>query len=260
MSISQQQHRSFSSSQQRHGHERSLAKAHTNVPAYPYGKPHWYKQSAFGLYGGLTISSGNNVSPKTETKTRRKWRPNIQMKRLYSHALHKFVRVKVATRVLRTIDKSGGLDEYLVGSEKAARVKELGMKGWKLRCEVMSTEWWKSRSNAAREELDLPPVPGFAQPRPRKQLLPEPEEYRYVSGKLKRRAIVAEVKAKRREKMAEKRERRLVEKGETQLVGLRAGDIKQHLAFKQQREGLSVPVEVLAAEETTGAEEARTPL
>lgn len=79
------------------------------------------------------------------------------MKRLFSHALNRHVRVKVATRVLRTIDKSGGLDEYLVG-EKPARVKELGMKGWALRCQVMGSTWWQERKMAEREKLGLSPL------------------------------------------------------------------------------------------------------
>ena len=79
------------------------------------------------------------------------------MKRLYSHALDRYVRVKVATRVLRTIDKSGGLDEYLVG-EKPARIKELGMKGWALRCKVMDTAWWKERKIQERDQFGLSPL------------------------------------------------------------------------------------------------------
>jgi large subunit ribosomal protein L28 len=56
--------------------------------------------------------------------------------------------------VLRTIDKCGGLDAYLLG-EKSARVKELGMKGWELRWRVMQTPWWKSRVRAERRALGL---------------------------------------------------------------------------------------------------------
>jgi large subunit ribosomal protein L28 len=66
----------------------------------------------------------------------------------------RFIQVKVSTRVLRTIDKCGGLDEYLVG-EKSARVKELGMKGWELRWRVMQTPWWKSKVRAQRMALGL---------------------------------------------------------------------------------------------------------
>lgn len=68
-----------------------------------------------------------------------------------------FVRVRITTRVLRTVDKVGGLDEYLLG-EKAGRIKELGMGGWKLRWRIMQTEKVKERFRLQRERLGLPPV------------------------------------------------------------------------------------------------------
>lgn len=95
------------------------------------------------------------MSERNEIKTRRYWRPNVQNKRLWSNALRKFVKTRVTARVLRTIDKVGGLDEYLLG-EKAGRVKELGMGGWKLRWRVMQTPMVKRRFAAQREALGLP--------------------------------------------------------------------------------------------------------
>ena len=83
------------------------------------------------------IQFGNNVSERTETKTRRRWRPNILVKNIYSRALGRTVRVKVSSRVLRTVDKVGGLDEYLLGTT-AGRVRELGEQGWKLRWAVLN--------------------------------------------------------------------------------------------------------------------------
>ena len=124
------------------------------VPAYPYGPARWYKQSNRGLYGGQRIQFGNNVGPKFETKTRRTWGINVFRKRLYSHALNRFVQVRVSARVLRTIDKLGGLDEYLLG-EKEARVKELGESGWWLRWAIMQTPVVRKRFAAERERLGL---------------------------------------------------------------------------------------------------------
>jgi len=60
--------------------------------------------------------------------------------------------------VLRTVDKCGGLDEYLLG-EKAQRIKELGMGGWKLRWRIMQTEKVKERFRRQREFLGLDPLP-----------------------------------------------------------------------------------------------------
>jgi large subunit ribosomal protein L28 len=48
------------------------------------------------------------------------------------------------------------LDEYLLG-EKTARIKELGMGGWKLRWRIMQTEAVKERFRRQREALGLLP-------------------------------------------------------------------------------------------------------
>jgi ribosomal protein L28 len=125
------------------------------VPVYPYGAPTLYKQSARGLYGEQRIRFGNNVSVKGKNKSRRSWRPNIQMKRLFSQALNRFVQVRVSSRVLRTIDKLGGLDEYLLG-EKETRIRELGQSGWWLRWAIMQTNTVKNRFAAERVALGLP--------------------------------------------------------------------------------------------------------
>lgn len=126
------------------------------VPEYPYGESRFYKQSNLGLYGQQKIRYGNMVSERNEIKTRRYWRPNVQQKRLWSESLGTFIRIRVTTRVLRTIDKCGGLDEYLLG-EKAARIKDLGVGGWKLRWRIMQTEKVKERFRLQREAAGLPP-------------------------------------------------------------------------------------------------------
>ena len=127
---------------------------HSAIPPYPYGPSAWYKQSNLGLYGLQKIRFGNTVSKKHSVKNRRYWRPNVHRKNLYSEALGKMLRVRVTTRVLRTIDKVGGLDEYLLG-DKARRIKELGMGGWKLRWRIMQTKTVKERFRKEREAAGL---------------------------------------------------------------------------------------------------------
>jgi large subunit ribosomal protein L28 len=131
---------------------------HEAVPPYPYGPSRIYKQSNFGLYGTAKIRFGNMVSEKNEIKTRRHWRPNVHYKRLWSESLEQHIRIRITTKVLRTVDKCGGLDEYLLG-EKAQRIKELGMGGWKLRWRIMQTERVKERFRRQRELLGLDPLP-----------------------------------------------------------------------------------------------------
>ena len=63
---------------------------------------------------------------------------------------------------MRTIDKVGGLDEYLLG-EKTGRVKELGMEGWALRWRVMRTEKVRERFARERERLGLVGLGGYGE-------------------------------------------------------------------------------------------------
>lgn len=54
-----------------------------------------------------------------------------------------------------TVDKVGGLDNYLLGN-KMGRVKELGPMGWKLRNDIMATNSYKKRQSAERYALGIP--------------------------------------------------------------------------------------------------------
>lgn len=79
----------------------------------------------------------------------------MHWKRLWSAALDDYVRVRVQARVLRTIDKVGGLDEYLLG-DKAARIKELGMGGWVLRWKLIQTKAVAERFDQERKRMGVP--------------------------------------------------------------------------------------------------------
>lgn len=145
--------RAFTTSASKCSAKEEIALRRAQIPLYPYGHAQWYKQSDQGLYGGLKIASGNHVA-ESEARARRKWRPNIQRNPLYSEALDRTLEIKVSTRVLRTIDKVGGLDEYLLG-QKSQRIKDLGMMGWKLRWELMQTPAIKARFAKERKLLGL---------------------------------------------------------------------------------------------------------
>ena len=47
-------------------------------------------------------------------KTRRKFKPNVQRKRLWSQTMACWLRFNVTTHALRCIDKAGGIDAYLL--------------------------------------------------------------------------------------------------------------------------------------------------
>ena len=66
-----------------------------------------------GLYGGKGNQSGNHVSFSIN-RVRRTWRPNVHAQSLYSELLRCKLPFRATTHVLRTIDKAGGLDNYLL--------------------------------------------------------------------------------------------------------------------------------------------------
>lgn len=115
---------------------RFMPKVKPEFPAYPYGDAVLFKQSNKGLYGGKIIQFGNQIS-EFRNKSRRSWLPNINRHKLWSEALNRDINIKTTSRVLRTISKEGGIDRYLT-KDKAARIKELGPTGWKLRYRVMT--------------------------------------------------------------------------------------------------------------------------
>ncbi|MFL2769557.1 MAG: 50S ribosomal protein L28 [Rhodospirillaceae bacterium] len=64
---------------------------------------------------GKGVLTGNNVS-HAHNKTRRRFLPNLQAVSLFSEVLEKPVKLRVAASTLRTIEKRGGLDAFLLSS------------------------------------------------------------------------------------------------------------------------------------------------
>jgi large subunit ribosomal protein L28 len=75
-----------------------------------------------GLLVGHNVSHANN-------KTKRVYRPNLQTISLASEALGNTYKLKISMNALRSVDRSGGLDPFLmksrdnVLSERALRLK-----------------------------------------------------------------------------------------------------------------------------------------
>ncbi len=67
---------------------------------------------------GRGVQSGNNVS-HAHNKTRRRFLPNLQKASLFSEALGKPVRLKVSAYAIRTVERKGGLDAFLMDARTA---------------------------------------------------------------------------------------------------------------------------------------------
>lgn len=63
--------------------------------------------------GGKAPQVGNRVS-HSHRKTRHAWMPNIQKRALFSAALGRSICMTLPTSMLRSVDRAGGLDAFLL--------------------------------------------------------------------------------------------------------------------------------------------------
>ena len=62
---------------------------------------------------GKKPMTGNNVS-HANNRTRRRFMPNLQNVKLYSGTLQKYINLNITIRTMKTVEKNGGLDSYLI--------------------------------------------------------------------------------------------------------------------------------------------------
>ena len=71
------------------------------------------------LVTGKKTMSGNNVS-HANNKTKRRFLPNLQWRKFWVESENRWVRMRVSSAALRTIDKKG-IDEVLVELRAAGK-------------------------------------------------------------------------------------------------------------------------------------------
>ena len=81
--------------------------------------------SGDGALRGMHVSHAHRRTP-------RHFQPSLQMYSLFSDALGRVVRLKLATHTLRSVEHRGGLDPYLT----SARARELTPFGRRLKSKV----------------------------------------------------------------------------------------------------------------------------
>ena len=72
---------------------------------------------------GKGVLAGNNVS-HAHNKTRRRFLPNVQKSSMLSDALGQSISLKLTTQAIRTIEKNGGIDAYLLSTSNAKLTDE----------------------------------------------------------------------------------------------------------------------------------------
>mmetsp|Transcript_25559 Transcript_25559/g.35268 ORF Transcript_25559/g.35268 Transcript_25559/m.35268 type:complete len:128 (-) Transcript_25559:184-567(-) len=91
-----------------------------------------FKRAQRGIFAQKTIAFGNRVSDCGGNlyKSRRSWKPNVQVKKVYSELMGKQLRLHVTCHALRCIDNKGGLDNYLLRTDDSelASAKAISLK------------------------------------------------------------------------------------------------------------------------------------
>jgi len=82
---------------------------------------------------GKKFLTGNNVS-HAKNRTKRRFLPNLQKISFSSEKLGKSIQLKVAASTVRTVEKKGGLDEYLL---KTSNIK-LSSEAIKIKKQILS--------------------------------------------------------------------------------------------------------------------------
>ena len=82
---------------------------------------------------GKKYLSGYNVS-HAKNRTKRRFLPNLENISFLSDKLGKKVQLKVAASTIRTVEKKGGLDEYLINTSNT----KLAPTGLKLKKVILS--------------------------------------------------------------------------------------------------------------------------
>ena len=78
---------------------------------------------------GKKPMSGNNVS-HANNRTKRRFLPNLQSVKIYSGILQKYINLNITIRTMKTVEKNGGLDSYLINTnnrnlaDKAIKIKK----------------------------------------------------------------------------------------------------------------------------------------
>ncbi len=84
---------------------------------------------------GTSVLTGNNVS-HAHNKTRRRFLPNLCNVSLMSDALGRKIRLKVSAGALRTVDRRGGLDAFVM----RAKDTDLSLRARRIKRQILKAQ------------------------------------------------------------------------------------------------------------------------
>lgn len=132
-------------------------------------------------------------------RSKRTWKPNVQQKRLFSYVLDRHIRVKVTMHALRTIDKFGGIDEYLLRTPYRKMDTEMGLL-WKAKIERLYEELGSTEALFFSPEDEAKLSDEFKKMKVEaRKLLPKKPKKIEGGAKEKETEVVGDVKTKERD-------------------------------------------------------------
>ena len=73
---------------------------------------------------GKKYLSGNNVS-HAKNRTKRRFLPNLQNTSFFSEILGKKIKLRVTSKGIKTVEKNGGIDNYILGLKNSKMNEEI---------------------------------------------------------------------------------------------------------------------------------------
>lgn len=119
-------------------------------PEYDY-ETMYFKRQNRGLFAGLQRRS-HRYETESKVKNLTAQVPNVVKTKLWSETLNRRIATKATTTALRTINKDGGLDNYLLKSTPL-RIKTMGLKGWKLRYDILKKKEIEELSQGSSQTI-----------------------------------------------------------------------------------------------------------
>jgi large subunit ribosomal protein L28 len=111
-------------------------------------------RSRRGLYDGKDIRTGNNVSFSMKA-TKRTFKPNVFKKRVFSEILDAMIPFHLTASTLRSIDKAGGLDNYLMTSKHVKEGEGFEIKRKILQRVKNQERWERKKAEVVATDHDL---------------------------------------------------------------------------------------------------------
>ena len=109
-----------------------------------------------GIYDGKGLMFGYKPT-FSEKKTKKVWKPNVQRKTYYSEILEEKLKYEMTTSAMRSIDRAGGFDNYILKTSDKRLVSKAAIELKKRMLTVLEMKESGENIEDIRKKLAPPP-------------------------------------------------------------------------------------------------------